>query len=48
MLSAGPIPYNSIHLLIITTEFVALYCPGGGGGTTTSFVRGCVATGSEN
>ena len=26
MLSAGPIPHNSIHLLIITTDFVALYC----------------------
>ena len=25
MLSAGPIPHNSIHLLIITTDFVALY-----------------------
>ena len=24
VLSAGPIPYNSIHLLIITTDFVAL------------------------
>ena len=24
-LSAGPIPHNSIHLLIITTDFVALY-----------------------
>ena len=25
MLSAGPIPHNSIHLLIITADFVALY-----------------------
>ena len=25
VLSAGPIPHNSIHLLIITTDFVALY-----------------------
>ena len=25
MLSAGLIPHNSIHLLIITTDFVALY-----------------------
>ena len=25
MLSAGPIPHNSIHLLIITTDFVVLY-----------------------
>ena len=25
MLSVGPIPHNSIHLLIITTDFVALY-----------------------
>ena len=25
VLSAGPIPHNSIHLLIITTYFVALY-----------------------
>ena len=25
MLSAGPIPHNSIHLLIITTDFVAIY-----------------------
>ena len=25
MLSAGSIPHNSIHLLIITTDFVALY-----------------------
>ena len=25
MLSAGPIPHNSIHLLIITTDFVTLY-----------------------
>ena len=25
MLSAGPISHNSIHLLIITTDFVALY-----------------------
>ena len=25
VLSAGPIPHNSIHLLIITTHFVALY-----------------------
>ena len=24
MLSAGPIPHNSMHLLIITTDFVAL------------------------
>ena len=24
VLSAGPIPHNSIHLLIITTDFVAL------------------------
>ena len=24
MLSAGPIPHNSIHLLIITADFVAL------------------------
>ena len=25
VLLAGPIPHNSIHLLIITTDFVALY-----------------------
>ena len=25
MLLAGPIPHNSIHLLIITADFVALY-----------------------
>ena len=25
VLSAGPIPHNSIHLLIITADFVALY-----------------------
>ena len=25
MLSAGPIPRNSMHLLIITTDFVTLY-----------------------
>ena len=25
MLSAGPVSHNSIHLLIITTDFVALY-----------------------
>ena len=25
MLLAGPIPHNSIHLLIITTDFVTLY-----------------------
>ena len=25
MLSAGPIPHNSINLLIITADFVALY-----------------------
>ena len=25
MLSAGPISHNSIHLLIIITDFVALY-----------------------
>ena len=25
MLSASPIPHNNIHLLIITTDFVALY-----------------------
>ena len=25
MLSAGPIPHNSIHLLIITADFVALH-----------------------
>ena len=25
MLLAGPIPHNTIHLLIITTDFVALY-----------------------
>ena len=25
MLSAGPIPHNSIHLLIITADFVTLY-----------------------
>ena len=25
VLSAGPIPHSSIHLLIITTDFVALY-----------------------
>ena len=25
VLSAGPIPHNSIHLLIVTTDFVALY-----------------------
>ena len=25
VLSAGPIPHNSIHLLIITAAFVALY-----------------------
>ena len=25
VLSAGSIPHNSIHLLIITTDFVALY-----------------------
>ena len=25
MLSAGPIPHNSMHLFIITTDFVALY-----------------------
>ena len=25
MLSAGPIPHNSIHLLIIIADFVALY-----------------------
>ena len=24
MLSAGPIPHNSIHLIIITADFVAL------------------------
>ena len=25
VLSAGPIPHNNIHLLIVTTDFVALY-----------------------
>ena len=25
MLSAGPIPHNSMHLLIITADFVTLY-----------------------
>ena len=25
VLSAGPIPHNSIHLLIVTADFVALY-----------------------
>ena len=25
VLSAGPIPHNSMHLLIITADFVALY-----------------------
>ena len=45
MLSAGPIPHNSIHLLIITADFVALYrfhwiCPF----HFTSFLAGVEST----
>ena len=45
MLSAGPIPHNSIHLLIITADFVALYrfywiCPF----IITSFLAGVEST----
>ena len=41
MLSAGPISHNSIHLLIITSDFVALYrFTGYVGFIITSFLPG--------
>ena len=42
-------PYPDSQVIYCSRNFVHVAAaPGGGGGTSTSFVRGCVATGLEN